>query len=268
MTSIESIAKTALITGATGGLGEEFARIFARGGYELVLVARNEQKLEVLAKQLNEQYGVVATAFACDLSEEGAAARVAGFTEQENIDVDVLVNNAGFGDYGMFAASDLSKQTEMVNVDVRALTELTYWYLGPMIERGYGKVLNIGSIASFMPGPFMPTYFASKAYVLSFTESISEELKGTGVSCTVLCPGPISTAFWNKAGTDNSGFLLGSTKYATAQEVAEYGYKSLMEGKVVAIHGTAIKAAAFGVRFLPRCVVRSIVAKVLEQRQA
>lgn len=250
------MSNTVLITGATGGLGEAFARVFAHEGYDLVLVARNQKKLDGLEQLLTVGRPVnVRTLAVPDLSAPDAAARVAAFTEREGIDVEVLVNNAGFGDYGLFSSCDLSKQAEMIDLNVRTLTELTYWYLGPMLDRGSGRILNVASIAAFMPGPLMSTYFATKAYVLSFSEALSAELEHTGVTCTALCPGPTATGFWDAAGTQTST-LFSSVGYASPDDVAKFGFSSMMKGRAVAIPGAANRLLVESLRFLPRSVIR------------
>ncbi|MEE8721536.1 MAG: SDR family oxidoreductase [Eggerthellaceae bacterium] len=251
------MGKTVLITGATGGLGEAFARVFAHEGYDLLLVARDQQKLDTLARLLTVARPVeVKTLAIPDLASPGAAARVVEFTEREHTDVDVLVNNAGFGDYGPFAESSLDRQIEMIDLNVRTLTELTYWYLGPMLDRDEGRILNVASVAAFMPGPLMSTYFATKAYVLSFSEALATELKHTGVTCTALCPGPTSTGFWNAAGTQTSS-LFSSISYASPDDVARFGFISMMNGRAVAIPGAGTRLLAHAVRLLPRSVVRN-----------
>lgn len=257
------MAGTALITGASSGLGADFAHIFAREGYDVVLVARNRRKLEEVAFELENSYGVRALVVPADLAQPVGLVEVADFVEENNLQIDVLVNDAGFGDYGPFAEADVSKQDQMIELNVRALTDLTYWCLGPMLDRGSGRILNVASVAAFMPGPCMSVYFATKAYVLSLTESLAEELRGTGVSATALCPGPTSTNFWNVAGTGDST-SFGKASYAPSEKVAEYGYRSLMRGKVVAVPGAANKALVAVPRLLPRVAVRAMVARFMK----
>lgn len=256
------MAQTALVTGASGGLGLEIARELAGRGYDLVLVARSTQKLEQVAQELHEATGVQTHICTADLSTETGAAQVVDFTETEGIRISVLVNNAGFGDCARFADADLSKLTNMVDLNVRALTQLAYYYLGPMLDAHDGRILNIASVAGFYPGPGMATYFASKAYVLSLTEALAEELRGTGVTCTALCPGTTNTSFWNVAEAGELS-IARQAVMASPAEVAAYGVKSLMRGKTVAVPGLVNKAMCTGVRFLPRPLVTRIVSRVL-----
>lgn len=256
------MAQTALVTGASGGLGLEIARELAGRGYNLVLVARSVDRLEEVAKELHESAGVKTYVCAADLSSEIGAASVVDFTESEGIQVSVLVNNAGFGDCARFADADIQKLTNMVDLNVRALTQLTYYYLGVMLDAHDGRILNIASVAGFYPGPGMATYFASKAFVLSLTEALAEELRGTGVTCTALCPGTTNTSFWNVAEAGDLS-IARQAVMASPDEVAAYGVKSLMRGKTVAVPGLVNKAMCAGVRFLPRKVVTRIVSLVL-----
>ena len=253
--------KTALITGASSGLGWELANVFAREGYHLMLVARNEEKLVALKNQLEAAYGIVAEVLPQDLAQRDAAQAVFDFTTQKGIAVDVLVNNAGFGDFGPYVSCDWQKQYDMVQVNVAVLMQLTHCYLPAMAARGEGKILNVASIAAFQPGPLMAVYYASKAFVLSFTEALSVELKGTGVSVTALCPGPTTTGFEQSANLGESG-LFRHMRNATAKEVAEYGYRALLRGKVVAIPGAANRLVTLAVKHSPRRVVRESVYRI------
>ena len=250
--------KTALITGASGGLGLSFVNIFAREGYNLVLVARNGVRLEEIKKEIEGKYGVNATVIPCDLTADGGAKTVFDATKQAGIHVDVLVNNAGFGDFGEFHKSDLGKQTRMVDLNCTALIELCRLYLPDMITKGEGNILNVDSIASFQPGPLMSVYYATKAFVLSFSQAISRELKGTGVKVTALCPGPIRTNFDATADLGESG-LFKNLKVWDPDVVAEFGYKNMKRGKAVCICGFVNKIIVFANRFAPRCLVRELV---------
>lgn len=250
--------KTALITGASGGLGYEFAKIFASEGYHLVLVARSEGKLYIMKEKLEKAYGINVYVCAQDLSKQNASMRVWEYVQEKKIAVDVLINDAGFGDFGKFANSDWEKQYDMLQVNITALTQLTHLFLKPMIERRQGKILNLASIAAFMPGPKMSVYYASKAYVLSFTEALSVELKGTGVSVTALCPGPTNTGFAKNAELGKSR-LFKSFEKTTARSIAEYGYETLMTKQVVAVPSRKNKLTLLTVRLLPRSIVRRIV---------
>ncbi|MDE3107434.1 MAG: SDR family oxidoreductase [Acidobacteriota bacterium] len=245
---------TALITGASSGIGREFARLLRADGHQVVLVARREAALLALAEELGG-----ATVIALDLSQRDAVARL----KAQVPNVDVLINNAGFGDVGPFAEADADRQLEMIDLNVRCVSELTKAYLPGMVQRRFGRVLNVASTAAFQPGPFMATYFASKAFVLSFSEALAEELRGTGVTVTALCPGVTESEFHAVAG-------LGETKVAhvkmpSAASVAAQGYEALLAGTTVVVTGTLNKLGTIGVRFLPRTVVRKLVKLVLKR---
>ncbi len=251
------MGKTALITGASSGLGLYLAKIFAREGYDTVLVARNEQKLTELKNEIEEKYKTNAFVCPADLSKDSSADEIFEYTRQNNIAVDILVNNAGFGDFGAFFASDLKKQSDMIAVNITALTKLCHLFMSPMIERGSGKILNMASIAAFQAGPLMSVYYATKAFVLSLTEALSVELKNTGVTVTAVCPGPTKTGFEDSARLENSG-LFKNMKNATAEEVAEYSYKALMKNKLIAIHGFSNRLTVIASKFAPRRLVRYV----------
>lgn len=247
--------ETALITGASSGLGLEYAKIFAREGYDLVVVARNEGKLYALKNELEQAYGCTVHVCAQDLSVIDAAQEVFDFTLEQGVSVDVLVNNAGFGDFGDFATCDWAKQFNMVQVNIVAMMQLTELFVGPMIARGHGRILNMSSVASFSAGPKMSVYYASKEYVRCFSEAIADELKGTGVTVTALCPGPTSTGFEKAAAMKGSRMF--AFKPATAADVAEAGYNALMKGKVLRYYGAFTNLANIGARLVPRSVSRS-----------
>jgi short-subunit dehydrogenase len=255
---VEILNKNVLITGASGGIGYELAKIFAEEGCNLVLVARSEDKLMKIKKQLERQYEILIELIIKDLSVKDAAEDIYNILLRNNVDVDILVNNAGFGDFGDFAHADWDKQYSMIQVNIAALIHMTRLFLKPMVERGYGKILNLSSTAAFQPGPFMSIYYASKAFVLSFSESLSKELDGSGVTVTALCPGPTQTGFVDAASLENSK-LFKTIKVSNVEDVAIFGYKALMNGKTVAIHGFTNKLLAFGVRLIPRSLVREIM---------
>src|SRR5882724_11077920 len=192
--------KTALITGASGGIGYDLAKLFARDGYGLVLVARNKQKLDENAPELRKLGSPWVINYATDLAELEAPEELFAYTERASIQVDVLVNNAGYGVHGAFSKTNLDDELEMMQLNMVALTHLTKLYLPQMIARRQGKIMQVASTAAFQSGPFMAVYFASKAYVLSFSEALYEELRGTGVTVTALCPGPTKTGFADRAG--------------------------------------------------------------------
>ena len=241
----------ALVTGASGGIGLEIARVLAPD-HDLVLVARSAAKLEALAAELGGAHVIAA-----DLSDPAAVAKIAA----EVPEVDVLVNNAGVGDFGPFAEADADKTLAMIQLNVTALTALTRQYLPGMLARGSGRILNVASTASFQPGPLMAVYYATKAYVLSFTEAIAEEVRGSGVKVTALCPGPTSSGFQAAADMELSP-LVANRKLPSAAEVAAYGVKALEHGDVVAVPGLVNKVMAGSVRFTPRPVIRRLVRKL------
>ena len=255
---------TALITGASSGIGLELARIFAREGHNLVLVARSADKLRQLASELEKAHSTRSLILAVDLSEPGAAAYVSDQTTRAGIQVDVLVNNAGFGQYGPFAENDLEECLRQIQLNVTTLTHLTRLYLPDMIERGSGKILNVASTAAFQPGPLMAVYYATKVYVLHFSEALANELKDNGVTVTCLCPGVTTTGFHQRANMMNSRLLqVGSMD---ARTVAEDGYRALMAGKPVVVSGFKNWLVAQSVRFAPRKVVTAVARKLQEGR--
>jgi uncharacterized protein len=255
------MTSTALITGASGGIGWELAKKFAENSHNLVLVARSEGKLKELAAQLEQQYKIKVTVIAKDLSDYNTAKEIFDGCTQQNIQIDYLVNNAGIGHFGFFHESDWKKQEQIINLNITGLTYLTHLVLPGMVQRKFGKILNVASTAAFQPGPTMSVYYATKAYVLSFTEAISNELEKTGVTVTALCPGATESGFQSAAVMEESKLVKGK-KLPTSAEVAAYGYKALMNGKVVAIHGFINKVMAESVRFTPRFLVRKIVRSI------
>jgi short-subunit dehydrogenase len=222
--------KLALITGASGGLGLEFARLFAKDGYQLALVARSEAKLRDVAKTLAGEHGIDATPIVLDLAQPAAADELVARVPR----CDVLVNNAGFASNGRFDRLDESRIAEEIVLDVLTLTRLTRKYLPGMIERCDGKVLNVASTAGFLPGPFMAVYYACKAYVISFSQAVAEELRGTGVTVTCLCPGATATGFAERAGAGRS-MLFGALPLGNAAAVARAGYRAMQRGKLVEV---------------------------------
>lgn len=238
--------KTALITGASSGLGLEFAKIFAEAEYNLVIVARSKEKLEEFADTFPDTEIKV---MAKDLSKPGAAAEIARELERLGIQVDVLINNAGFGLMGSFEKLPIEKQTEMIQLNITSLTELTHSFLPQMVARSSGKVLNVASTAAFQPGPMMAVYFATKAYVLSFSEALAEELSGTNVTVTTLCPGATRTNFGTVANVENTKLF---SQAMPAEEVAKEAVKGLLMGKRVVVTGNLNKAGVIASKFLPR----------------
>ena len=248
----------AVVTGASGGIGKEFAEILARDGYDLLLVARSEDRLLEICRDLSERYGIEATALPLDLSCDGVCERIFEATDGK---ADILINNAGFGDYGMYAECDWNKHEKMIRLNVLALAHLTRLYLPGMIERKKGRILNLASVASFAPGPLMADYYATKSYVLSLTEALAEEIKGTGVTISALCPGPTDTGFAKTAEACGANVFKKSSS-DTADRVAALGYRKMMKGKTVIVCGLTFKLAAFFIRLCPRSAVRKIVYAV------
>jgi short-subunit dehydrogenase len=246
---------TALITGASGGIGAEIARVLAPD-HDLVLLARSAAKLDALATELGG-----ARVIAADLSDPAAVGKVVA----ELPDVDVLVNNAGVGDFGPFAHADPDRTLAMIQLNITSLTALTRHYLPGMLERGHGRVMNVASTASFQPGPLMAVYYATKSYVLSFSEAVAEETRGTGVTVTALCPGPTASGFQSAADMELSP-LVANRKLPGAADVARFGVKAMESGDVVAVPGALNKLMAMSVRFTPRPVLRRLVHKMQETK--
>lgn len=247
---------TALISGSSSGIGYEFARIFARNGYDLVLVSRNKTDT---ADEVFSDISIIDMQL--DLSRLDSVAKLCTYLKAKSITVDVLVNNAGFGDYAEFKDADFSKLNQMIQLNITALTELTHSLLPVMIKQKSGKIINLASVASFLPGPYMAVYYATKHYVLTFSESLAEELSNSGVTVTALCPGPTQSKFQSAASMESSKLVKGR-KLPTSQEVAEYGYKVAMSGQRVAIHGWRNRALSIVARLMPRNTMARMVNKV------
>ena len=257
--------KTALITGASGGIGVEFARILAEMKNNLILVARSTDKLDEIKKELEDKHNISVLYITKDLSQQGAAKEVYDELKEKGISIDYLINNAGFGDFGLFAESDWNKQERMINVNVMALTYFTRLFLPDMICRRSGKILNVASTASFQPGPMMSVYFASKAFVLSFSQAIDNEVREHGITVTALCPGSTKSGFHNAAAKEGT-IPPERNNIPSAREVAEYGYRAMMEGKTVAIHGFKNSIMANLVRFGPRSLVVKLARRIQEKK--
>ena len=254
--------KTALITGASGGIGYELGKLFAAGGYDLVLVARSEQKLNELAADFCEAHGVKATVLAKDLSDPAAPDEIFSALQAQSITVDVLVNNAGYGTYGPFAEIEPAQELNMLQLNIVALTHLTKLFLPGMIERGFGRILNVGSTGSFAPCPTMAAYCATKAYVLSLSEALSEEVRGTGVSVTALCPGVTYTGFQARANVEHARMVKSGGM--SAEQVAEIGYRALMRGKSVVVPGIQNRLMAILSRITPHALVVRFSRSLME----
>ena len=249
--------ETVLITGASSGIGLELARRFAADGAALVLVARSEEKLGNIVRELRARYGVAARVLAYDLSDPAARPALFEALRADGTAVDVLVNNAGFGARGSVAALGVERQLGMVQLNVAALTHLTRLFLPGMIERGQGGVLNVASTAAFQPGPQMAVYYATKAFVLSFTEGVAEEVRPAGVRVCCLAPGPTDTGFRKEAGLEGSR-LFTLAAVMTPEAVARAGYEGFRKGRVLVVPGAQNKLGAFLVRFVPRALARKV----------
>ncbi len=255
----------ALVTGASGGIGLELARILAREDHDLFLVARSVPELERLATELREQFGVTVEVIRSDLSDLAAVPQLFEAVAQRGAEINVLINNAGFGLAGRFDQTDGGRELEMIQVNIAALTELTKLFLPGMITRGSGRIMNVASTAAFQPGPLMAVYYATKAYVLSFTQAVAEEVRDTGVTLTALCPGPTHTGFANVANMQGTR-LFNSPLTMGARGVAEYGYRAMMRGERVAIPGVFNRLGAFATRLAPRRLLTKLARLAQENR--
>jgi uncharacterized protein len=254
----------ALVTGASGGIGAELARELARHGHDLVLAARSLAPMEALAAELRAQ-GADATVIAADLAQPGAATSLADEIASRGLAIDVLVNNAGLGAAGRFDRIGQARISEIVQVNIVALTELTRLLLPGMIGRGHGRVMLVASVAGFQPGPRMAAYFASKAYVLSLGEALAYELRGTGVSVTTLCPGATATNFFAVAGADNSAMARRFRRMMRAEDVARRGYRGMARGRRVVITGLMNRLVALGSRYAPHRITLPVTDLLMSQ---
>jgi short-subunit dehydrogenase len=258
--------RTALITGASSGIGEELARCFAKGGFDLVLVARSADKLAALAAELQSAHGAVVRVQPADLSKPGAAQALAAALKRRRVAVDVLVNNAGVLEQGAFCDIAAPRHQDLIDLNVAGLTAMLAVFLPGMRERGWGRVLNVASIAAFQPVPTLATYAATKAYVLSLTESLSEELKGTGVGITALCPGITATQMIHRAAAANDklgklpAFMIGD-----AAEVAAEGYRACLRGEVIKVPGVLNLATTLASRATPKWLLRGLSGVVVRR---
>lgn len=256
--------RTALITGASGGIGYELARLFAQDGYRLLLVSRNREQLKEIAVDFATRYQVEALPMPHDLAIVGSAKDLYAEVERRGLAVDVLINNAGFGTYGFFADTDLIEEEQEMQLNMVSLTTLTKLFLRPMLARGSGKIMNVASTAGFQPGPLMAVYYATKAYVISFSAALANEVRGTGVTVSVLCPGLTRTGFQQRAGIQ--GIPLLNTYMMDAATVARIGYRGMHAGKTLIIPGLRNKLLAFLVKLGPRSLVTSVVRRIQEHR--
>ncbi len=252
----------ALITGASGGIGESFARLLAARGMHLVLVARSEDKLRALATELSQAHGVQVEVLAKDLSRPGAPREVHAACEARGLPVDLLINNAGFGSHGPFEANAFEKEHEQVMLNVTALVDLTHLFLPAMLSRGAGGVLNVASIAGYQPVPFMAVYAATKAFVLSFTEALWGETRERGVRVSALCPGPVETGFFDAVGSRD----VAVGPMATPEQVAAMGLRALEQGRASVIPGWRNRFQSALPRFLPRGLIVQVAARMMKPR--
>ncbi len=256
---------TALVTGASSGIGLELVNILARNGHNVVIAARSTDALEALAGLVEGKYGINATVIPIDLSAPDGPEKLVEAIGEQGIEIDILINNAGFGLGGPFAETDITREVEMIGLNITALTYLTKTFLGPMLARHAGRIMNVASTAGFQPGPLMSVYYASKAYVISFSEAIAEELRDSGITVTTFCPGPTATNFAKEAGLENSRlFRMGGV--ARAGEAAEFAYSAMMSGKRIAVPGWRNKIIAQSNRFAPRSLITRIAKRVQENR--
>ncbi|MCF6441413.1 SDR family oxidoreductase [Pseudoalteromonas luteoviolacea] len=253
------MANTALITGASGGIGLELAHLHAQQGGDLVLVARSQDKLDALAKELEVKHSIKTTVINEDLSQPGAAQRIFDKTSALNIEVDVLINNAGFGGHGVFYQRDMVADQQMVQVNITALTDLTHLYSKGMVARQRGRILNVSSTVSFLPGPLQAVYYASKAYVTSYTQAVAEELSGTGVTATALCPGAVNTGFVAAGNLEGVDVWKNAR---SAKSVAECGYKAMQKGQLVAFNERKLQ---FLLNWITPLLPRKMVLKLSRQ---
>lgn len=251
---------TALITGASAGLGLEYAKVFAADKHDLVLVARRRERLDQLAAELAKAHGIKTLVVAADLQDPKAPQQIFDEVTKAGFEVEFLVNNAGFGSNGPFKKSELDKELGQIQVNCSALLALTHLFLPKMLEKKRGRILNIGSTAGFQAGPYMATYYATKAFVNSFSEALAYELRGTGITVTVSCPGATATEFTQVAKME--GVRLFKMGAMTAEEVVRDGYRAMHAGKVIAVHGFKNKLGVWSVPFTPRALLRALVASL------
>ena len=255
--------RRALVTGASGGIGEELARLFAAERWDLVLVARSKSRLESLASELASKHGIQARAMAIDLAAPGAAEGLHAELTSENVQVDALVNNAGFTVHGRFAETEWANEAAMLQVNVIALTGLTKLFVRDMLGRRAGRILNVASTAAFAPGPMMAVYYASKAYVLSFSRALADELRGSGVTVTALCPGPTRTGFAQRGGVEEIPLFRGPVM--DPRTVARAGYRGMLAGRAVVVPGLRNRLQTMAMRSLPTAVITRAVRRAQER---
>jgi len=256
--------KTALITGASSGIGLELVKLFAKDKINLVLVSRNKKKLIDIQNDILSNYNIKVYIFSCDLSTSNSSEKVYQFCCINNLKINYLVNNAGFGVYGEFFGNKFIDIQQMIHLNTTSLTELTKYFLLNMKKENYGRIMNVASVASFQPGPLMSIYSATKHYVLAFSEAIAEELSDDNISVTTLCPGPTISGFQKRAGFHLSSRLFRSPLTATSKQVALFGYKKMMRGKRIVVPGFSNKISTYIVKFIPSTFKTRIVRMLFE----
>ena len=258
--------KVALVTGAASGLGYELSLILAKDEYELILVDINADRLETVKAELLSNFGSKVQVLVKDLSQSNIADEI--FKEIQDVEIDVLINNAGFGIFGTFINTDWQRESDMLNLHIMTTTHLTKLVLKGMVDRGSGKILNMSSLAAFQPGPLMSLYYASKAYILFFSEAIANELRGTGVTVTALCPGQTKTSFQEVVSEGNCSENKISFNMGCPETVAKYGYEAMQKGKTVAIPGTFNKFLSKLPRFVSRRMATAVIRRIQDKNRS
>lgn len=262
--SIAEKGETVLITGATTGIGYEMSKLFAMNGYNLVIIARNQSQLQQLQQQWENEFGVTIHAIEKDLSQPSSVTEIMDYLDKNKIEIDILINNAGFGLYGPFIETSIEQELQMIQVNIVALTHLTKCLVPNMIRKKKGKILNVASIAAFQSGPLMAVYYATKAYVLSFSEALTNELADHGILVSVLCPGPTNTEFEKRANLKQSKLSRRNLMYP--EEVAKIAFRQFMKGKTFIVPGATNWILVRSSRLLPRKMVTGIVRKIQNER--
>lgn len=257
--------KTALITGASSGIGRELATVFAREGYNLIITARREERLQVIKKELEKRFKCKVHLFACDLAKDNSPKKLYNFVNNIPLEINVLVNNAGIGNYGFFSESDWQRNETMIKLNITSLTHLTHLFLPGLMKQKKAYIMNVASTAAFQPGPLMSVYYASKHYVLAFSEAIANELSDSGVVVSALCPGPTASEFQEVSKMEKSK-LFELFTVASSADVAEFGYKAMMKEKRVAVYGFLNKVGAKVTALLPQKWVTSMVRAIMERK--
>ncbi len=258
------MAKIALVTGASEGIGFELCKLLAQDGYFIVLTARNQHQLERRAEELRKQ-SIETYVIVQDLSAPGACEKIMEQLAAQNLEIEVLINNAGFANYGNFSENSLEAEMALLQVNIIALTKLTKLILPSMIKNSSGKIMNLASMAAFVAGPQMAVYYASKAYVLSFSEALACELEGTGITVTVVCPGATQTKFQERAGLGRSK-LFSMVKPMDSNTVAKEGYRGMMHGETIVITGAMNKLMAFATKLTPRSMSTKLIKRIQAAR--